>query len=415
MMQLCKRPGENDRQFIFRIGRAKENGTLDLSWSEITDIFNKELTEIKGQEDRLATSTYQQQYRIAALYYEDVFREYDLTEEAKEQISLIDSKRQELYKQQVKTQDINREYRRVLREEARDEQILSEITKVLESLPEITLPTERIISTYEEDKREFLFCLSDAHYGIEFEIKDLEGKVVNSYSPSIFEERMWQLYDEILQIVRKESIRELNIWELGDGIQGILRTNSQLMKLKHGIVESTILYANFLAEWLNLLSEHVHINFQMVVDSNHNQLRICNAPKNAFAEENMSKVMLAFLQERLKNNFNITIETNPTGLNYKNIAGFSVVGTHGEEKGSASLPQEFFNLYNTPIDYVVGGHKHHKVETEIGKNKESLSVRSLIGVDDYASSLRKASNPGAVLYCFEPQKGVTIKYQIAVE
>ena len=66
-MDLFKKAGENDRQFIFRVGRAKESGLIDLSWQEITDIFNRELTEIKGPEDRLSASTYQQQYRIAVL------------------------------------------------------------------------------------------------------------------------------------------------------------------------------------------------------------------------------------------------------------------------------------------------------------------------------------------------------------
>ena len=45
-MDLFKKAGENDRQFIFRVGRAKESGLIDLRRQEITDIFNRELTEI---------------------------------------------------------------------------------------------------------------------------------------------------------------------------------------------------------------------------------------------------------------------------------------------------------------------------------------------------------------------------------
>ena len=72
------------------------------------------------------------------------------------------------------------------------------------------------------------------------------------------------------------------------------------MKLRYGIIDSSIMYANYLANWLNDLTQYVHVNFQMVIDSNHNQLRICGAPKNAFVEENMSKVMLDFNQRTTK-------------------------------------------------------------------------------------------------------------------
>ena len=126
-MDLFKKKGENDRQFIFRLGRAKEQGIIDLDWKQLTDIFNQELTELKGPDDKLSVSTLQQQYRIAVLYYEDVFRNMNLSEEHIEQLSEIDLKTQEMYKQQVKMQDVAREYKKHLREDARIEKIVEAI------------------------------------------------------------------------------------------------------------------------------------------------------------------------------------------------------------------------------------------------------------------------------------------------
>ena len=40
-MELFKQKGENDRSFIYRLGRAKEEGVIELSWDEITDIFKR--------------------------------------------------------------------------------------------------------------------------------------------------------------------------------------------------------------------------------------------------------------------------------------------------------------------------------------------------------------------------------------
>ena len=39
---LHRLEGENEEQFIFRLGSAKDSGNLDMSWDEIADIINKE-------------------------------------------------------------------------------------------------------------------------------------------------------------------------------------------------------------------------------------------------------------------------------------------------------------------------------------------------------------------------------------
>ena len=43
--------------------------------------------------------------------------------------------------------------------------------------------------------KEYLLTISDAHFGVEFEIKDLYGNILNAYSPEIFKNRMWDLYN----------------------------------------------------------------------------------------------------------------------------------------------------------------------------------------------------------------------------
>jgi hypothetical protein len=54
---------------------------------------------------------------------------------------------------------------------------------------------------------------------------------------------------------------------------------------------------------------------------------------------------------------------------------------------------------------------HYKAET-VGINKDVINVPSIIGIDDYSMSLNKTSNPGAVLFCIEANKGVTLEYKI---
>ena len=104
-----------------------------------------------------------------------------------EQLNEIDLKTQEMYKQQIKMQDVAREYRKHLREDARDEAITERIVQAINNLEPIIIPTYLPKSN---ENNSYLLAWGDAHYGIEYEIKDLYGGVLNAYSPEIFKERM---------------------------------------------------------------------------------------------------------------------------------------------------------------------------------------------------------------------------------
>ena len=374
------------------------------NWSEIAPMVNHELF---GDDESLYRD--ESAYRKACKYARDFYDAGVFTSEDKYMQELTIQKRElAKLKNQIQTEKL--EYNKWLREEARDELIAEKICNTISTLPPITSPE------YIEPVRtneSYLLAIADPHYGIEFSIKDLFGNIINEYSHEIFEQRMWILFHKLIQIIKRENIRELSIWELGDGINGIIRLNSQLMKLRYGIVDSSILYANFLANWLNALSEYVRIKFQMVIDSNHCQLRICNAPKNAFPEENMSKSMLVLIKERLKNNPNIVFIDNPTGMNYGLMSTYSVLGIHGEVKSTGSnVVDEFARTYQTHIDYLIMGHAHHKISEENGIDSECLVCRSIIGVDPYSMSLRRTSNPGATLFHFAQGEGLVTQHSI---
>lgn len=315
----------------------------------------------------------------------------------------------ELQKERYKLQTEKLEINRWLRENARDELIVEHIRQAVDTLEPLVIP-EPIIPIH--DNREYLFCFGDCHYGIEFEINDLDGNVINAYSPEIFENRMWDLLSQILEIVQERHITELNVWDLGDNIQGILRLNSQLMKLRYGIIDSSLRYADFVANWLNELSKKVKIRFQMVVDSNHNQLRICNAPKNAFKDENMSKVILCYMKQRLIDNPNVEFVENPTGMDFSVLSDFAILGIHGEVKNLAESLSKYSIAYKRSIDYIIGAHCHHFTNTEIGRKCESIQIRSIIGVDPYGLSLNATSDSGASLLCFEQGKGLICDYKL---
>ena len=393
---------ETDDELIYRICSEKENIG---SWEEVSDVLNGLLGY------NYTSSKYRKQYQYFQKTFEANVHKFT---EMQNYIDELQEKTRELQKAKYQLQTEKTEYNKWLRENAREELILEKIQEAISKIKPLLIPPHVPFSKADKSKS-YLLAFGDCHYGIEFSIKDFFGNIINEYSPEIFENRMWQLQQQVISIIEKENIKELSVWELGDSLQGILRLDSQLMKLRYGIIDSAILYANFLAEWLNELSKKVLIKFQMVVDSNHNQLRICNAPKNAFVNENMSKVILSVIKERLKDNTNIEIVENPTGFNLSDMCGYRVLGIHGEVKDLSRALNDFSRTYNYSLDYIIGGHVHHLKNEEVGINCEALTVRSIVGVDPYGLSLNKTSNAAGSLYVFEQAKGKICEYSLKVD
>ena len=406
MYDIKRKPDETEIQYLWRLGQAKDSALIDLDWTAIAAIMNREFrideTEYRTESAYRKRYTNAKSFNDAGVFYQNSEDDY---------MNELVTQKREIEKERKKLQSEKLEYNRWLRENARDELITEKICEAITTLPPLKSIEPTPIWT-DDNEKEYLLCLADAHFGIEFCLKDLQGNILNEYSPEIFYHRIDELFSRTVDIIRKENIRTLNVWELGDGIQGILRLNSQLMKLRYGIIDSSIMYANYLANWLNDLTRYVCVNFQMVIDSNHNQLRICGAPKNAFAEENMSKVMLTLIRERLKDNLRFKIIENPTGMSYQNLCNYNILGIHGETKNPETAADEFSRIHQIPIDYLIGGHVHHQNSKEIGINSEVIGVRSIIGVDPYGLSLRKASNAGASLFVFEEGQGLVETYSI---
>ena len=313
----------------------------------------------------------------------------------------------EVKKEKVKLQTEKLEYARWIREEARDELITEKICEAITTLPSLEIP-QYIQPVH--NTRAYALVFGDEHYGAEFELKGLFGDVLNAYSPEIFEERMWNLFNQTVEIIQKENIDTINVFSMGDFSDGCLRV-SQLMKLRYGVVDGTIKYADFICNWLNELTKYTRVKFQMT-NGNHTELRMLGQPKGTFTEDNMGKVVSEFIKTRLKDNDNFTFIENPTGYIYAQLACHTILGIHGEVKNMENAIKEFSKIYSIPIDYLLAGHLHHSRIEEVGINSEVINVPSIVGVDPYSLSLNKTSNASGKLLVFEQTKGKVCEYTL---
>ncbi len=405
-MDIKRQEGESEEQFIWRLGRAKDAGTLDLGWEEIADIVNKEFRE--DDSEYRNESAYRKPYQQAKRFYEaGVFK--DLTTE--QYIQLLRLEQLEMKKERQKFRDEKLEYNSWLREQARDELIAERICDAIVSLPKLDIPAT-ILPT--PSKKAGILLLADSHYGAELKINGLFGEILNEYNPEIFEARMWELFGKVVSSIQKEGLSELSIYDLGDNIDGLLRV-SQLMKLRYGVLESAVRYGRFMTEWLNKLTKYVKVKYQMVNDSNHNQLRMLGQPKNTFKNENVSILIKEKIMDRLGDNPNFEFIQNPTGLVFEKALGYNILGIHGEVKNFAQAMKDFSHVYGEKIDILIAGHKHHQASENVGIGADIVAAPSLIGIDDYSMSLHKTSDPGATLFIVEEGYGKNIEYDIKLK
>lgn len=397
---LKRMPDENEDQYFFRVCQMKDS--LGFTWPQMAKIFNEEFGCNKGDTA----------YRKKWAAFKNVFdANTDKLIGENKYLEEVKAERRSLEKERKKLQTEKLEYNRWLREEARDELICEHICNAIRELPPLKVP-QTLYTTGEVIRaRDAALVLSDAHYGAEFSIKGLFGETLNEYSPEIFEERMWDLLRQVVHICQKENIGVLHVYDLGDSVDGLLRV-SQLMKLRYGIIESTIRYGRFMTEWLNELTKHVIVEFQMVFDANHSQLRMIGQPKNTFKDENMSYIIAEKFMDRLGNNPNFKFTQNPSGYVFDQLAGYQVLGIHGECKNMEDSIKNFSSTYKVPIDILIGGHKHHKEVDNVGIRVDTVSVPSIIGVDDYSMSLNKTADAGALMLLVEAGKGISIEYNI---
>lgn len=402
---LSRRLDEDEYAYIYRICSMKD---VIGTWDDVGKILNEQL----GYE--YTESKYRKQYQS----FQKILESNSAVARQAAAICSedVDNQIRELRKERMKLQTEKLEYNRWLREMARDEMIMDKIIEAIRDIPPLSCPdcivpdAAVVRSNYAGRAATGILCFGDEHYGAEFTVRGLHGEVLNAYSPDIYEKRMWSLLDQVVFKAISAGLSSIKVYSFGDELDGILRV-SQLSKLRYGVVESTVRYADFMSRWLNALTEYLEVEYHMA-EGNHTELRQLGQPKGTFVDDNMSRVIKEIIRTRLENNPRFKLVDNGSGNIYDRVYDFTIYGIHGEVKNMENALKSFSTMYDTQIDILIGGHKHHYAAETVGIGKDIISVPSIVGVDPYSMSIGKTADAGAMFVIVEPRKGVTEQHTI---
>jgi hypothetical protein len=394
---LKRREDESEFDRKVRICIAKLNKEIDLDWSEIIDLLNLDCSA-----DHLRKLSYAYKEMSDNLYNKQLESVED-----DEFLDKLTQKKLELQKERAKLSAEKNEINKWIREQGRSELFYEKYLGVvakrqLPKVPNYHIP--RIITDYDWNLN-----FADSHYGKEVKIYGLENEILAEYNTSIFENRMWALLNQTVTKIDKERITHLNVFNLADSIDGILRM-SQLQAIELGIIDSQIGFADFMVQWLNELSQYAYVDY-FSCQGNHDEIRPLGSKKGDFPHENSEKIITWHLQRMLQNNKNITIHQNKN-LQYIDIVGTKVLATHGQDiRNLENAIKEYSNTYRKDIHMLFTGHLHSEHNKTVGMDGlqkiEYYQSPSICGIDDYSMTLLKAAPAGAVMMKIERDLGRT--------
>ncbi|MFR2453982.1 hypothetical protein [Faecalibacillus intestinalis] len=390
---MDRKKNESYLSFSKRVTRALSNKTISYKeWAK--SLLNE---NIYGEENTRRCFVFFEKF-LSILENDEI---NNIQDENKLQEILIAKK--ELEKERKKIQTINLEYNQYVRDISRFELFNEKIKEAIDNMPALIF--SNTIQDKFNSKQTAVLCISDAHNGVEINMQTVFNEPINIYSPDILKKRLNKLADTVIKDYKNNfNYKKLIVFDLGDGIQNILRL-SDIAKLKTGVIDSVLQYAEMISQFLNKIQNELNIQIEFsCLGGNHSELRLISTGRN-WESENLGKVIREFIALRLKDNQNIKVDPY-SDFSFKQIEGINILAIHGDDSKKNINEISYWEQYhNITIDILLMGHFHHQEQISLGYSptgdKEIIIVPSLIGIDEFSRKNRKLARAGAKFILFE--------------
>ena len=386
IINLHRQENENEEQFIFRLGQAKDSGNLDMNWDDIAGIINKEFRT--DDSEYRTEAAYRKPYQQAKRYFEaNVFKNYCDEDSYFKELRI---QKQELEKERVKVRDERNELNRVIREEARKESYKEQVLRsISEYHGEPLLYDERkqFTGILKTDNDLIISC-TDIHAGIEID------NFFNKFNEQVLRERFNKYLDKIFEVQLRHGSENAYVI-LSELVSGIIH-NELRIENNQNLIEQFLSVTNCISQFLAELSYHFNTVNVYICPGNHS--RISPKKEDSLKGENIDHLAIPFLEAKLQNYTNIKFNRNTIE---ESIAMFSVrdnvvMASHGDKDSPNNVVQKFTLLFGIRPTLVYLGHRHKNGLTTV-YNTKVVESGCLSGVDNYALDLRLNTDPSQTI------------------
>ena len=379
-LNLKKRHEETELAFIYRLGKLKDDGVVNMTWGELADVMNKQL---RDPDEEWTESAYRKKYALIRDAYEQIFSGYQNDDYLKE----LTLQKQEIQKEKRKLYDERLDLNRRLREEARFEESVDRIEKALNSVSERLFDNNVTdIPTALSDNK-MIICLSDLHIGESFKNSDGE------YNSDIAKFRLEKYIAEVKHIQSQNNCGECVVAILGDCISGSIHRTISVTN-KEDVVEQVKIASMLIAEFIDVLS-NMFTNVRVYsVGGNHS--RIEKKAEDALLSERLDNLIPWFIEKLMVNKKNVEVCSNT----FDDTLGMFTVGDktyflqHGDYTSMNDSAIGKLVLWAKQTPYcILTGHMHFPAMIEVSGIKVIQSGSLCGSGDEFTRQKRLTGKP----------------------
>ena len=396
---LSRKVGENEEQFLWRIGQAKDSGLIDLDWKEIADLMNKEFRS--DESEYRSESAYRKLYQYARKFYESgAFKQY-ATED--DYIRELRNAKHELQMEKQKLSDERTELNRVLREQARKESYIDLVSRQLQNVK--PLEFDYAPRDYRSTDNDLICHITDLHAGINID------HWYNRFDMSVLRERLWKYLDQLFDIQKRHDSQNCYV-VIGEILSGLIHHELRIEN-NENVVEQFIYVSSMLSEFLAEVSkrfENVHV---YITPGNHS--RVVANKEHSLRGENFDVLLPHYLKASLQNYHNVFIEDNRKDCDVAifDVRGNHVFGVHGDKDETSNVVQRFTMIFGVKPDIVLMGHRHTNALTTVYDTKV-IQSGCVSGSDNYCLDRRLKNRPEQTVSVVS-EDGLVCIYDVKVD
>lgn len=381
LFDVKRKEHENEFQYLWRLGQAKDSGLLDLDWNSIAVLMNQSF----GDPDKpYSEAAYRKPYQMAKKFLDNgVFDNMNEDKYFKE----LQLQKQEIRKEKQKLFDERTGLNKLLREQSRREELFNIVKRAIDEY-------EPIIFNYSQtpiidSDSDMIIHLTDVHCGVDI------VSPLNIYNFEILQRRLKKYLDEIFEI--RDTYNSQNAYVIlgGDMIQGLIHTNARI-EAKENIIEQIKKVSDAIGHFIDEMRYEFSNVFVYTTPGNHSR-STANKEETTHGE-NFDLLVPYVLSKDFKNVKNVFIEDNTLDVNIATftIRGWNVYACHGDKDNEKSIVYNMTKLarrsgYPLP-DICYLGHRHENGLTTVDEVKV-IQSGCCNGMDSYAIDGRFVGAP----------------------
>ena len=354
-ISLKRQPDENEEQFIWRLGQAKDSGAIDLDWSDIADIINEEFRE--DESEYRSEAAYRKPYQQSKRFFENnAFKQYS-DEEA--YLKELRDAKFELKKEKQKVSDERTELNRQLREQARREAFIDLVANKISNVKPLKL-NYRDKECINSDN-DIICHITDLHAGMDID------NWYNKFNMNVLKERLNKYLHQLFKIHQRHNSENCYI-VIGEIISGLIHDTIRIEN-NENVIQQFIIVSSILSDVISEIAKRFNNVYVYITPGNHSRV-VANIEKS-LRGENFDILLPYYLKASLQNYKNVFIEDNLKDCDVAifEVRGNKVFASHGDKDDVKTVVQKFTMVFGVKPDIILMGHRHTNALTTVYDTK----------------------------------------------